>query len=86
MGHKVHVPVENLAGVVFEYSADRRRLLVRIPVQKGSVVVDLSRSAAELLAERVAARVPGMAEPEVPVQNTGVFSALMVQQKGGVRW
>jgi hypothetical protein len=80
MGRKVHVPVENLAGVVFEYSSDRRRLLVHVPVQSGSVLMDLSRSAALDLAEKVAARVPGMAEPEVPAQNTGAFAVLMLPQ------
>ena len=67
-GTDVAVPVENLAGVAFEYSADRRRLRVRLPSGANGVVVDLSRSAAVDLAEKVNARVVGMADPVVPRQ------------------
>jgi hypothetical protein len=54
--------------VVFEYSADRRRLRVRLSAGANGVVVDLSRSAAMDLAEKVNARVVGMADPVVPQQ------------------
>jgi hypothetical protein len=71
------VPVENLADVVFEYSADRRRLRVRLPAGANGVVVDLSRSAAVDLAEKVGARVVGMADPVVPAQPTCPWPAMV---------
>jgi hypothetical protein len=68
-GVDARVPVENLAGVVFEYSPDRRRLRVRLPVSSSGVVVDLSRAAALDLAEKIGARATEMADPVVPVQQ-----------------
>jgi hypothetical protein len=75
-GVDVAVPVENLGAVVFEYSPDRRRLRVRLPLGPSGVVVDLSRAAALDLAEKVGARATDMAEPVVPAQQCPPWSEI----------
>ena len=79
-GSDVSVPVENLAGVVFEYSPDRRRLRIRLPFGSSGVVVDLSRSAVLDLAEKVSARTVGMADPVVPAQQSVPRPAMVSDQ------
>lgn len=80
-GTDVTVPVENLAGVVFEYSSDRRRLRVRLPVGSSGVVVELSRAAALELAEKVSARAAGMADPVVPPQQRRSWPAMVADRE-----
>lgn len=82
-GVDARVPVENLAGVVFEYSPDRRRLRVRVPVASSGVVVDLSRAAALDLAEKIGARATEMADPEVPVQQCVSWSEIFGETERG---
>jgi hypothetical protein len=68
-GTDMTVAMENLVGVVFEYSPDCRRLRMRLPAGATGVVVDLSRTAALDLADKVNARAAGMADPVVPAQQ-----------------
>jgi hypothetical protein len=80
-GTDVSVPVENLAGVAFEYSPDRRRLRVRLPVESGGVVLDLSRAAVLDLVDKVSARAAGMADPVIPAQQCRPWPAMVCDRE-----
>lgn len=62
------VKVMHAGETSFEFSPDRQRLLVIAHADSGDVVLDLTRSAAFDLAEKVMARAQGLAEPVVPKQ------------------
>lgn len=64
----VVVKVASSGEVSYEFSPDTQRLLVTVPAESGSVVLDLTRQAALDLAEKIVART-GQMDPALPTQR-----------------
>jgi hypothetical protein len=58
-------------GASFDFSPDGRRLLVRFKAECGSIVLDLERSAAFDLAEKMTARTWQLEDRPLPKQRAG---------------